>query len=100
MPDISKPAKRRSKRITTRIAVTLVLEGNEAQQLSSAIELSQYGLRLQTDLTLEPGQRVGLLLGNARDYVIGARVVWLGKMDSAQSGHVGLEFLHPLDGTV
>jgi hypothetical protein len=96
MPETPQAPQRRSERKPTQIVVTLVIEGDEADQLATATDLSQHGLRLQTDLSLSPGQRVGLLLSDTPDYVIGARVVWLGKADSDEAGEAGLEFLKPL----
>lgn len=96
MSEAAYEAQRRSERKPAKIAVTLVIEGDEANQVASAIDLSQHGLRLETDLSLAPGQRVGLLLSDNPNYVLGARVVWLGKADSEKAGQAGLEFLKPL----
>jgi hypothetical protein len=92
----SHPTKRRSERLPAQIKVTLVIEGNEAEQLASKIHLSQHGLGLQSDLSLARGQPVGFLLSDNPSCIIGARVVWVGKGDSVQAGQVGLEFLNPL----
>jgi hypothetical protein len=43
---------------------------------------------------------VGLLLATEPDCFIKARVVWVGKVDSAQAGQAGFEFLNPLTGPV
>jgi hypothetical protein len=43
---------------------------------------------------------VGLLLAAEPDCFIKARVVWVGKADSAQAGQAGFEFLNPLTGPV
>lgn len=96
MSDAFTEAPRRSARKPAQIVVTLVIEGDEADHLANAIDLSQHGLRLQTDVSLAPGQRVGLLLSENPTYVLGARVVWLGKSDSEQAGEAGLEFVKPL----
>ena len=96
MPNPPVEAARRSPRKPAQIVVTLVIEGDEADHLANAVDLSQHGLRLQTDVSLAPGQQVGLLLSEDPTYVIGARVVWLGKVDSEQAGEAGLEFIKPL----
>lgn len=95
MSEVTQAAQRRSERKPAQITVTLMIEGDEANPVASAIDLSQHGLRLQTDHSLAPGQRVGLLLSDSPNYVIGARVIWLGKADSDQAGQAGLEFLNP-----
>ena len=82
------------------MAVTLVIEGDEAEYVANTVDLSPHGLRLQSDATLAPGQPVGLLLGTESNCFIKARVVWVGKADSAQAGQAGFEFLNPLTGPV
>jgi len=100
MPDNTPSDKRRSQRKQVRIAVTLVIEGNEAQHLGTTVDLSPYGMRLQSDATLAPGQFVGLLLATDPDCFINARVVWVRKADSAQAGEAGFEFSGPFPGLV
>jgi hypothetical protein len=82
------------------MAVTLVIEGDEAEYLATTVDLSPHGLRLQSDATLAPGQPVGLLLATEPDCFIKARVVWVGKADSAQADQAGFAFLNPLTGPV
>jgi hypothetical protein len=43
---------------------------------------------------------VGLLLATEPACFIKARVVWVGKAESAQTGQAGFEFLNPLPGPV
>jgi len=82
------------------MAVTLVIEGDEAEHLATTVDLSLQGLRLQSEATLAPGQPVGLLLGTEPNCFVKARVVWVGKADSAQAGQAGFEFLTLLPGPV
>ena len=91
-PSVKRPVER--KRV--QMAVTLVIEGDEAEYVGTTVDLSSYGLRLQSDATLSPGQPVGLLLAANADCFIKARVVWVGKSDSAQAGQAGFQFLNPL----
>jgi hypothetical protein len=81
------------------MAVILVIEGEEVDQSSLTVDLSQYGLRLQTAASLAPGQQVGLLPDDRSGSVIGARVVWVGKVETDQAGQAGLEFMRPLAST-
>jgi hypothetical protein len=62
MPDNMRAVKRRSERRRIQIAVTLVIEGNEAQYLGNTVDLSQEGLCLQSDAPLTLGQPVGFFL--------------------------------------
>ncbi len=100
MLDDTVSAKRPPERKRVQIAVTLVLESEEAEYLATTVDLSAYGLRLQSEATLAPGQPVGLLLATEPSCFIKARVVWVGKADSAQAGQAGFQFLNPLPGPV
>jgi len=100
MPDDTRSVKRQSARARVQISVTLVIEGDEAEHLATTVDLSPYGLRLQSDATLKPGQPVGLLLATNPDCFVKARVVWVGKAEPPQAGEAGFEFLSPLTGPV
>jgi len=78
------------------MAVILVIEREETDQSSLTVDISEYGLRLQTTASLAPGQPVGVVLGDRPEGVIDARVVWVGKLETDQAGEAGLEFLRPL----
>ncbi len=95
-PSVRRPAER--KRV--QMAVTVVIEGEQAEYVGTTVDVSPYGLRLQSDATLSPGQPVGLLLAANADFFIKARVVWVGKADSAQAGQAGFQFLNPLPAPV
>jgi hypothetical protein len=82
------------------MAVTLLIESDEAQYIGTTVDLSPYGLRLQSEATLAPGQPVGLLLSTEPACFIKARVAWVGKADSAQAGQAGFQFTNPLSGPV
>jgi len=96
MPDDRGSYKRPGQRERVQMAVTFVLEGDEAKYLAKAVDISPYGLRLQSNVTLAPGQPVGLLLATEPARFIKARVVWVGRADSAQAGQAGFQFLNPL----
>ncbi len=100
MPDDMRTVKRRSERKRIQMAVTLVIEGDEAEYLANTVDLSSQGLCLQSKATLAPGQPVGLLLGTEPNCFVKARVVWIGKADSAKAVLAGFEFLDLLPGQV
>ena len=95
----TQPAQR-AKRKRVQMAVTVLIEGDEAEHLGTTVDLSPYGLRLQSDAALMPGQPVGLILATQSDSLIKARVVWVGTADSEQAGEAGFEFANPLTGPV
>ena len=82
------------------MAVTLVIEGDEAEYLANTVDLSTHGVRLESEATLAMGQPVGLLLGAEPNCFVKARVVWVGKADSTLAGQAGFEFLDVLPGPV
>ncbi len=98
MPDDAQSVKRRPERRRVQMAVTLVLEGEEAEYLANTVDLSPNGLCLQSEANLAQGQPVGLLLGTDPNCFIRARIAWVGKADSSRAGQVGLEFLNILPG--
>jgi len=80
------------------MAVTLVIEGDEAEYFANTVDLSPHGLCVQSEAPLAQGQPVGLLLGTAPNCYVKARIAWVGKADSYQAGQAGLEFLNLLPG--
>jgi hypothetical protein len=96
MPDDTRSVKHPLERKQVQLPVTLLIESDEAEYLATTVDLSPYGLRLQSDATLAPGQPVGLLLATEPACFITARVIWVGKDNSAQVGQAGLQFLNPL----
>ena len=88
--------KRAATRTRVQITVTVVIEGDEAEYHGTTVDLSPYGLRLESKAPLEAGQPVGLLLATQPGSVIKARVVWVGGADSPQAGQAGFEFFNRL----
>ena len=82
------------------MAVTVVIEGDEAEYRATSVDFSHYGLRLKSDLALSLGQQVGLLLATRPNCFIKARVVWVGKAESAEAHQAGFKFSNPLTGRV
>jgi PilZ domain len=100
MRDDKRSLDRPAGRKPVQMAVTLVIESDEAEYLATTVDLSLHGLRLQSEATLAPGQPVGLLLATEPACFIRARVAWVGRTDSAQAGQAGFQFLDPLTGPV
>jgi hypothetical protein len=63
---------------------------------SFTLDVSAQGARIQTGISLTPGQVVEVLPVNGADPVAG-RVVWVGKPASELEGQAGLEFLDPFN---
>jgi len=86
-------ARRRSKRRSTQIGVTLFFEDDPVNYVAYGMDVSLYGMRLQTALPLAPGQHLRLVLSDCPSSAIAAHVVWLSCADSKQPGEAGIEFL-------
>ena len=85
-------ARRRSARKPMPVVVTLFIDGDKADYGGKGLNMSLYGIRLQTDAPLALGQCVGLLI-NYSPITIAARVVWLHRTKFEREGEAGLEFL-------
>ena len=96
MSNIRAAAQRRSERKPAEIVVTLVIEGDEADHLANAVDPSQHGLRLQTDVPLAPGQHVDLVLFKGPTLTLPSRVVRVRAMEPSGELHARLEFVTPL----
>ena len=78
------------------MAVVLYIESEDGGQSASTVDVSQHGLQIQTAAKLEPGQLVGVHLGDGSEGVISARVAWVGKVETKQAGRAGLELFRAL----
>lgn len=86
---------RRSERKRIRIAIVLVVDGEEVEHRASTVDVSQHGLRLQSGVNLTPGQSAHVIFENSPELALESRVVWVGPMGSAGEPEAGLEFLDP-----
>jgi hypothetical protein len=95
MSDETRAVERAAARRRVQIAVTVVIEGDEAEYRGTTVDLSPQGLRLESEAVLVPGQPVGLVLATQPEYIVKARVVWVGRADSTLAGQAGFEFVNP-----
>ena len=89
---------RRFERKAVKMAVIMFVEreGEIERYNPFTLDLSSHGARLQSGISLTPGQVVEVLPAEGNDPVR-ARVVWVGKPASEVEGQAGLEFLDPFD---
>ena len=89
---------RRSERKSARIAIVVYTENESEREGSDAftVDVSQLGARIQSAISLTPGQVVEVAPVNGSAPVT-ARVVWVGKPASELEGQAGIEFLNPFD---
>lgn len=92
------PVHRRSERRIAKIAIVVFVEKENERDGSDAftVDVSELGARIQSSISLTPGQMVEVVPVNGSDPVP-ARVVWVGATASEQEGQAGLEFLNPFD---
>jgi hypothetical protein len=78
------------------MAVILFVETEQTREQCEALTLdvSALGARIETGISLTPGQVVEVVPGDGAEPVAG-RVVWVGKPASEVEGQAGLEFLAP-----
>ena len=89
---------RRSERRIAKIAIVVFVDREHEQGGSDAytVDVSALGARIQSGLSLTPGQMVEVVPVNGSEPVA-ARVVWVGKPASEMQGQAGLEFLDPFN---
>ena len=90
---------RRWERESAKIPIKLVLkaESFKADNSATTIDLSLRGMRVQTSLTLVPGEWVGIVAKGEFPHAIPARVVWAREDDFSHWTIAGLEFLQTVD---
>jgi len=93
------PNARRWERESATISIKLVLKAErfKADNSATTIDLSLRGMRVQTNLTLVPGEWVGIVAKGEFPHAIPARVVWSRVDDFSQWTIAGLEFLQTVD---
>ncbi len=96
MADHTRLIVRPAERKRVQMAVTLLIESDQAEYPATTVDFSPYGLRLQSSATLAPGQPVRLVLATEPACLVKARVAWVGKAGSPQAGQTGFQFLNPL----
>ena len=69
-------------------------QGRKLGHVGSAIDLSQQGARIQTEVPLSPGQTVDLVPSGGIGVGTPCRVVWVRAPDPSKTGEAGLEFLN------
>jgi len=87
---------RRCDRKITKMAIIMFVETEQKWQECDAVtvDVSALGARIETGISLTPGQVVEVVPGDGADPVAG-RVVWVGKPASEVEGQAGLEFFSP-----
>lgn len=89
---------RRSERKPVRRAIVLMVESDDSQtsQEGMTIDLSEHGVRVETETTLSPGQTLTLFQPDDPDHPFRCMVVWAGNVGSDGQDQMGLEFLDSL----
>jgi hypothetical protein len=98
MPETTESDRRRGPRNKADMPVTLVVDSDRNQIANSvfAIDLSQLGVRIRSDVELQPGQLVMVIPNEGTREAVPSRVVWIGSKGTDRAGEAGLAFLHPV----
>ena len=101
MEETPESAGRRSERKRVRMAIILFVESEDGSAGHEAftIDLSEMGARVESGVTLSPGQVIAVTPGEGAEPVPG-RVVWVGQPASDMAGQAGLEYLTPVSANV
>ena len=89
-------AKRRFRRKTERIPVTLLMKdrGREFERSASTVDLSESGLRVRTAAELSEGQIVYVLASRGYSPLGYCRVVWVRETDHIRRNEAGLKLMN------
>ncbi len=91
------PGLRRSERRQTKKAVVLLVEtgGETLWQEATSVDISQYGTRIESKGSLQPGQILELVQPESPRTPLRCMVVWSADVGSDGKAEAGLEFLQP-----
>lgn len=98
MPTSTPADLRRSERVSATIAISLV-KGAECFRSdlgATTTDISLYGMRVRTMLTLVPGEWVGVVPKGEFPHAIPAHVVWVREEESSPWICAGIQFLTTL----
>jgi D-lyxose ketol-isomerase len=89
--------RRRAERRESYKSVALVVDSrhNEIANRSFAVDLSELGVRIRTNLRLEPGQPVTVIPCEGEAYAVPSRVIWVQGASLNDDHEAGLAFLEP-----
>ena len=90
------PITRRSERKPVRLAVILLIEGEEVNPHALTVDLSRHGVRVQANPALTVGQSAQVIFADNPCQAVLSRVVWAGRINSDREAEAGLEFVDPL----
>ena len=96
MEDSNFHVPRRWEREPAHIPIKLVLKAERFKTDNSAatVDVSLRGMKVQTNLTLIPGEWVGVVPKGGFPHAIPARVVWAREDEASHWVLAGIEFLH------
>ncbi|MGO8790063.1 MAG: PilZ domain-containing protein [Terriglobia bacterium] len=90
---------RRWERELATIPISLVLKAErfKTDNFATTVDISLRGMRVRTNLTLVPGEWIGVVPKGEFPHAIPARVVWVREDESSHWIFAGLEFLQNLE---
>jgi hypothetical protein len=96
MPQSTIAERRRAPRRQVNAPLMLVVDSDASQVTSGAfaVDLSQLGARLRSQVRLEPGQMITVVPGGGSGPKVKSRVIWIS--DEGQGCSAGVAFLQPV----
>jgi hypothetical protein len=89
--------RRRAERRESYKSLALVVDSGHSQiaNQSFAVDLSELGMRVRTNLHLKPGQPISVIPCEGESYAVPSRVVWVHGDTFNGDQEAGLAFLEP-----
>lgn len=98
MHDATRTDRRQSARAKADRPVTLIVDSNRSQIANNAfaIDFSDLGMRIRSDVQLQPGQLVMVIPNEGPGEAVPSRVIWIEHETPDRTSEAGLAFLHPV----
>jgi len=98
MPVAAQTNRRRSERKAVNKPISLLVDSDHSEIANSAfaIDLSELGLRIRSDINLVPGQIVTVIPREGSKQAVRSQVIWVGESGSERAGEAGIAFLQPM----
>jgi len=98
MPETNTADRRQSVRTKAHRLVTLIVDSDRSQIANSAfaIDFSDLGIRIRSNVKLQPGQLVMIIPNEGAGKAVPSRVIWIEHKTPDRTSEAGLAFLQPV----
>ena len=98
MPEATSKDRRKSVRTKANRPVTLIVDSDRSQieNKAFAVDFSDLGIRIRSDVRLQPGQLVMIIPNEGPGKAVPSRVIWIEHKTPDRTSEAGLAFLQPV----